>query len=147
MKFLKNLFASGAKDLIGELGDTVDDLVTSDEERIALKNAMKTSVMNHKERQEAQAIEHEKQITERHGSDMTSDSWLSKNVRPLTLIFLTVSTVVLAYSSIFLLEPEKLVLVTPWIALLQALLVTVYVFYFGSRGIEKYKKISKGGET
>lgn len=80
------------------------------------------------------------QITERWDSDMTSDSWLSKNTRPLTLLYLTFMTtlfVVLDSSD----SPFKVG--TEWIELLKTLLITVYCAYFGSRGFEKYKKISK----
>jgi len=79
------------------------------------------------------------QVSKRWSSDMSSDSWLSKNTRPLTLIFLTVSMVlfVLLDSMIdtFIVENE-------WIELLKSLLITVYVAYFGSRGVEKFKHIS-----
>jgi len=68
---------------------------------------------------------------------MTSDSWLSKNVRPMILIFLTVMTVVLAYSTIFALPPDKVTLLKPWIDTIGGLLSMVYGFYFGSRGLEK----------
>jgi len=79
-------------------------------------------------------------ISNRWQADMTSDSWLSKNVRPLTIVFLTISTVVLivADSSD---NPFKVDEV--WVSLLKNLLITVYLAYFGSRGVEKFKKLSK----
>ena len=80
------------------------------------------------------------QVTERWSSDMTSDSWLSKNTRPLTLLYLTFMTtlfVILDSSD----SPFKVG--TEWVELLKTLLVTVYIAYFGSRGLEKFKKISK----
>jgi len=80
------------------------------------------------------------EISKRWSSDMASDSWLSKNTRPMTLIFLTVSAV-------FLIVLDSLNIdfgvSTEWIDLLKGLLITVYVSYFGSRGIEKYKYISQ----
>jgi len=79
------------------------------------------------------------QVTERWSSDMTSDSWLSKNTRPLTLLYLTFMTtlfVILDSSD----SPFKVG--SEWVELLKTLLVTVYVAYFGSRGFEKYKKIT-----
>ena len=73
-------------------------------------------------------------------SDMTSDSWLSKNTRPLTLLFLTLmTTLFVILDSTF----SDFIVGQEWIDLLKTLLTTVYVAYFGSRGIEKYKKISK----
>ena len=78
-------------------------------------------------------------ISERWASDMTSDSWLSKNTRPTTLIYLTLAmTIFIVLDSTVLLEIK-----TGWVSLLEALLITVYVAYFGSRGAEKITKIKK----
>ena len=79
-------------------------------------------------------------VTERWSSDMQSDSWLSKNVRPLSLIFLTITTVGLIYLDFY--DPE-LQVPSEWIELLKSLLLGIYIAYFGSRGLEKYKSISK----
>lgn len=79
-------------------------------------------------------------VTERWQSDMTSDSWLSKNTRPLTLMYLTfVTSVLIVLDSVN--SPFKVGL--EWIELIKTLLVTVYVAYFGSRGYEKVRKISR----
>ena len=69
---------------------------------------------------------------------MKSDSWLSKNTRPLTLVFLTVSTVFLVLLDSLDIEFG---VSSEWIDLLKSLLITVYVAYFGSRGVEKFKAI------
>lgn len=64
---------------------------------------------------------------------MNSDSWLSKNTRPLTLIYLTISmTIFIVLDSTIVLEIND-----GWVSLMEALLITVYVAYFGSRGAEK----------
>ena len=81
------------------------------------------------------------EVSKRWESDMKSDSWLSKNTRPLTLIFLTLSSTLLMildsfHSLIFNID-------TAWVELLKTLLITVYVAYFGSRGAEKITKINK----
>jgi hypothetical protein len=79
------------------------------------------------------------EVSKRWTADMSSDSYLSKNTRPMTLIFLTVSM-------IFLIVLDSLDIDfgvnVEWIELLKSLLITVYVAYFGSRGVEKYKYIS-----
>ena len=85
-------------------------------------------------------IEEMKGVTERWSSDMASDSWLSKNVRPLSLIFLTITTMALIYLDSF---NENIEVGEEWIELLKSLLLGVYIAYFGSRGIEKYRTISK----
>jgi len=82
-------------------------------------------------------IEMEKNITDRWKADMNSDSWLSKNVRPMTLIFLVVCTVLMIFidaGSISFVVEEK------WTDLLQLVLITVIGAYFGGRSFEKSKK-------
>lgn len=80
------------------------------------------------------------EVSKRWTADMSSDSYLSKNTRPMTLIFLTVSMV-------FLIVLDSLDIdfgvSVEWIELLKSLLITVYVAYFGSRGVEKFKYISQ----
>lgn len=78
------------------------------------------------------------EISKRWSSDMRSDSWLSKNTRPMTLIFLTVSMVCLILLDSFNIDFG---VDSGWIDLLKSLLITVYVAYFGSRGVEKFKSI------
>tara|TARA_R110002049_G_scaffold7040_5_gene42394 strand:- start:2500 stop:2949 length:450 start_codon:yes stop_codon:yes gene_type:complete len=80
------------------------------------------------------------EISKRWNSDMKSDSWLSKNTRPMSLIFLTISMVILILLDSFEL---KFGVSENWVDLLQTLLVTVYVAYFGSRGAEKFQSIRK----
>jgi hypothetical protein len=87
-----------------------------------------------------QDIAEMKEVSSRWKSDMKSDSWLSKNTRPLALIFLTASAVVMMSIDSFHLQFD---VDEAWINLLKTLLVTVYVAYFGSRGAEKITKINK----
>ncbi len=141
MNWFANLFSSGAAKVVDSLGTAIDKLVTSDEERKKLKVVLEKEMNDFKEAQLDAAAKHEKEISSRHKYDMKSDSWLSKNVRPLTMVFLTVATVILAYSTIFILDKSDVVLVEPWLDLLKVLLVTIYAFYFGSRGFEKVQGI------
>ena len=80
------------------------------------------------------------ETTKRWESDMASDSWLSKNVRPLSLIFLTVTTVILIYLDSF---DSTIAVPNEWIELLKSLLLGIYLAYFGSRGINQYKTINE----
>jgi len=80
------------------------------------------------------------EISKRWESDMKSDSWLSKNTRPMSLIFLTLSMVLLILLDSFEWDFH---VSEGWVSLLQTLLVTVYVAYFGSRGAEKFQSIKK----
>ena len=79
----------------------------------------------------------EKQITDRWKSDMASDSWLSKNVRPLVLVFLVIATVLLIFIDAGTID---FVVEDKWTDLLQLVLITVIGAYFGGRSLEKVKK-------
>ena len=77
------------------------------------------------------------EITKRWQSDMSSDSWLSKNIRPLSLAFLTLSmfTYIILDSSLDAFKIDQ-----QWISLLGNLLMLVYGGYFGARTLEKIRK-------
>ena len=130
MNILGMLSGGGAKDLIEGVGGVIDDLHTSEEEKLEAAQKVKELVSNYE-------VEMEKQITDRWKSDMVSDSWLSKNVRPMVLIFLVVSTVLMIFIDAgaisFDVEPK-------WTDLLQLVLITVIGAYFGGRSLEKTKK-------
>jgi hypothetical protein len=117
---------AGILNLVGDLIKKDDKITPSNKE-----HAIELLKMDITEAQE---------VSKRWDSDMTSDSWLSKNVRPLMLIFLTVSSLFLIILDS--LEIEFFVS-TEWVDLLKSLLITTYVAYFGSRGINKYKYISQ----
>ena len=137
---VKGFFSGSAGTIIEKTGEAIDRLVTSDEERLILKNEM-AKIVNDEIKENHRHIEAlESEVTSRHLADMKSDSWLSKNIRPLTLIFLTVAVVALAYLTVFKADvnPEALEM---WIGLFTGLLMLVYGFYFGSRGIEKVMSI------
>ena len=81
--------------------------------------------------------EMQNQVTNRWGMDMNSDSWLSKNIRPLVLIFLVVSTVLMIFIDAGVIAFE---VKDTWVDLLQLVLITVIGAYFGGRSLEKVKK-------
>ena len=131
MSILGKMFSGGAADLINSVGDVVDNLHTSKEEKLEAEQKIKELVANYE-------IEMEKNITDRWKADMNSDSWLSKNIRPLVLAFLVVSTVLMIFidaGTINFIVEEK------WTDLLQLVLITVIGAYFGGRSFEKTKKI------
>ena len=130
MSILTKIFSSGASDLIGSIGGVVDDLTTSKEEKLEAERKIKELVSNYE-------VEMEKTITDRWKSDMASDSWMSKNVRPMVLIFLVVSTVLLMFidAGVLAFNVEA-----KWTDLLQLVLITVIGAYFGGRSLEKTKK-------
>ena len=130
MSILTSIFSSGATELIKGVGGVIDNLTTSKEEKLEAEQKIKELISSYE-------VEMEKQITSRWDSDMKSDSWLSKNVRPMVLIFLVVATVLMIFIDAgtinFVVEPK-------WTDLLQLVLITVIGAYFGGRSFEKVKK-------
>ena len=115
---------------IEKIGDVVDKLSTSDEERMEAKRMMKQILLD----AEAKGQE---QVTRRWEADMKSDNWLSKNIRPLICIFLTAMFIII---SIFDGNLGEFVISSAYIPIYQTLLITVYGAYFAGRSIEKIRK-------
>ena len=125
-KIIQKLFGETTKGI----ADIVDRFVQTKEEK-------------HKAKQEIQQlfqsfeIEMQKNTTERWKYDSQSDSWLSKNVRPIVLLILVICTLLLiildAGNSTFVVKDS-------FVDLLQLILLTTIGAYFGSRGLEKYNK-------
>ena len=130
MNILNMLTGGGAKDLVKGVGDVIDGLHTSEEEKLEAAQKVKELVSNYE-------VEMEKQITDRWKSDMASDSWLSKNVRPMVLVFLVVSTVLMIFIDAGAISFD---VESKWTDLLQLVLITVIGAYFGGRSLEKTKK-------
>jgi len=130
MNVLSKIFSSGATELIKGVGGVIDNLHTSKEEKLEAEQKVKELVSSYE-------IEMEKNITERWTMDMKSDSWLSKNIRPLVLVFLVVSTVLMIFIDA---GTINFVVQDKWTDLLQLVLITVIGAYFGGRSLEKVKK-------
>ena len=130
MSILTKIFSGGAADLVKGEGGVIYNLHTSKEEKLEAERKIKELVASYE-------VEMEKQISDRWKADMNSDSWLSKNVRPMVLVFLVVSTVLMIFIDAgtinFEVEPK-------WTDLLQLVLITVIGAYFGGRSLEKRKK-------
>ena len=132
-----------APTLIKKIGDLLPDkgglaivknLISSDTKIKAVDKEMAMKLIE-------QDLTEMENVSKRWSSDMKSDSWLSKNTRPLTLIYLTLASTILMILDSFhslLFDVD-----TAWVELLKTLLITVYVAYFGSRGAEKITKINK----
>ena len=127
---LGKLFSGGAAELVKGVGGVIDNLHTSDEEKLAAEQKVKELIANYE-------IEMEKNITSRWQADLKSDSWLSKNVRPMVLIFLIVCTMLLIFIDA---GAIKFDVKDTWVDLLQLVLITVIGAYFGGRSLEKVKK-------
>ena len=130
MSILGKIFSSGASDLVKNVGGVIDSLHTSKEEKLDAERKIKELIANYE-------IEMEKNITSRWEADLKSDSWLSKNVRPMVLIFLIVCTMLLIFIDAGALQFE---VKSSWVDLLQLVLITVIGAYFGGRSFEKRQK-------
>ena len=124
-------FLSGG-DVIKDIGSVLDNLHTSGEERAEAEQKI-TQILATAE-QAAQA-----QVSARWEADMKHGSWLSKNIRPMTLIFLTICFVIL---SVFDGNLGEFTIAAAYVPVYQTLLMTVYAAYFAGRSIEKVKKVT-----
>jgi len=124
-------------DTLKDVGGIIDNLHTSGEEKAAAKERI-TEILA-KAEQAAQA-----QVSARWEADMKHGSWLSKNIRPLTLIFLTaVFTVLSVFDGNLQIAGEDFTIGAAYVPVYQTLLMTVYAAYFAGRSIEKVKKVTK----
>jgi hypothetical protein len=130
MNILGKIFSSGATALVKGVGEVIDNLHTSKDEKLAAELKVKELIANYE-------VQMEKEISSRWEADMNSDSWLAKNVRPLTLVFLVISTVLLIFIDA---GAINFVVEDKWTDLLQLVLITVIGAYFGGRSLEKIKK-------
>jgi len=124
------IFSAGAGELIKNVGGVIDNLHTSKEEKLAAEQKIKDMILGYE-------AEMQKQLTERWKMDMQSDSWLSKNIRPLVLIFLVICTMLLIFIDAGKLQFN---VKDSYVDLLQLVLITVIGAYFGGRSLEKVKK-------
>lgn len=126
MKKLLNLITGS---LVKDIGKVIDNLTTTDEERLEAKRMVQELL--DKADKDAQ-----QQVTDRWKFDMASDSILSKNIRPLVLVFLTAVFTLFAFTDGniggFTIQEE-------YIPIFQSLLITVYGAYFIGRTVEKNK--------
>ena len=127
---LSKILSAGAGELVKNVGGVIDNLHTSAEEKLDAERKIKDMIMGYE-------AEMQKQVTERWKLDMNSDSWLSKYIRPLVLVFLVVATVLLIFidAGVITFQVQD-----KWTDLLQLVLITVIGAYFGGRSLEKVKK-------
>ena len=130
MNVLSKIFSTGATELVKGVGGVLDNLTTSKEEKLEAEQKIKELVANYE-------VEMEKNITSRWEADLKSDSWLSKNVRPVVLIFLIVCTMLLIFIDAGAISFD---VKDSYVDLLQLVLITVIGAYFGGRSLEKVKK-------
>ena len=143
MSFWTKIFSGGVSEVVDSVTGGLDNLFTSDEERLILANKKEEikSVLKTKLTEMEVKVETyiQQNLTERHKGDMQSDSWLSKNIRPLTLSFISSGLSAIIVLSYFGWNPEKSLVV-----LLGDAWKLVLMFYFGGRSLEKGVKMIAG---
>jgi hypothetical protein len=127
---MKKLFQWLTGGVIKEVGNVIDKLTTTKEEKLEAQRLIQEIL----EKADSEAQE---QVTERWKADMASDSWLAKNIRPLVLVFLTFIFSILAFADGNIGEFK---ITKEYIPIFQSLLITVYGAYFVGRTWEKAKK-------
>ena len=127
---LSKIISSSAGDLVKSVGGVLDSLTTSQEEKLEAERKIKELILDHQSKMQ-------QNVTDRWSADMKSDSWLSKNIRPLVLLFLIINTMLLIFIDSGTIDFE---VKSSWVDLLQLVLITVIGAYFGGRSLEKVKK-------
>lgn len=127
---MKKIFQWLTGGVIKNIGDVVDKLTTTEEEKLTIKKQIQEIL----EKADSDA---QTQVTERWKVDMQSDSWLSKNIRPAVLIFLTSVFTILSFfdGNFYGFKVQE-----QYIPIFQSLLITVYGAYFVGRTWEKSKR-------
>jgi len=130
---MKKLFQWLTGSVVKEIGNAIDKLTTTEEEKLIVKK----QVLEILEQADTNA---QAQVTARWESDMASDSFLSKNIRPIILIYITVIFTALVFTDGNIGEFQ---IAKEYIPIFQTLLVTVYGAYFVGRTWEKATNINK----
>tara|TARA_R110001592_G_scaffold110320_1_gene306553 strand:+ start:48 stop:494 length:447 start_codon:yes stop_codon:yes gene_type:complete len=134
MNILTKIFSGGVGEAVEKVGGVLDKFITTKEEKAEALNEINKVFLDHESKMQ-------QEVSARWNADMASDSWLSKNIRPLVMIFLVVSTVLLIFvdaGAITFAVKES------WVDLLQLVLITVIGAYFGGRSVEKIKNTDVG---
>jgi len=124
-KILGKLFGGAGASIAEKIGGVVDKFVRTKDEKAEFEKQMTEIFMS-------------QEITSRHAADMQSDSWLSKNIRPLLTIF---SLVLYTLFSITDGNIPGFEIENQYVDLLGQIVIMSLGFYFTSRGIEKTAKI------
>jgi len=129
MSILKKIFSSGAKELVDSVGNAIDKIHTSAEEKELVKAEVNRVVQEFEEKMQVE-------VTKRWEADMQGN-WLTKSIRPLSLAFLLLALTVFTLIDFGYVDMD---IKDSWIDLWQLLAITAFGAYFGGRSYEKIKK-------
>ena len=132
-KILGKILGGAAGSFIDKIAGVADRFITTGAEKQTFKKEMTKILID------AEAAM-QQNVTERWKADLEHGNWLTRSVRPLVLIFLIISTVIMVFidsGSINFNVEQK------WTDLLQLVLMTTIGAYFGGRSVEKFNQFKK----
>lgn len=129
MAILKKLFSAGASELVDSVGNAIDKIHTSAEEKELVKAEVNKAIQQFEK-------DIQLEVTKRWQSDNLQSSWLPRNIRPLTLAFLML---VLTTFTLLDFGYTNIEIRDSYIDLWQILALTCFGAYFGGRSYEKIK--------
>lgn len=137
---IKGFFTGKGTEIVKDVMGGLDSLFTSKEEKMKKEIELTEKINAHLEKMEGEItqrmLSEDKAVTDRWQADMSSDSWLSKNTRPIVMLSLLGFIFILVFFDSAI--KEKFEVKEEYISLLKAALETSLIAYFGSRGFEKY---------
>lgn len=134
MSWITEIFSSSVGAVVGEVGEAIDSLVTSDEERLELRNKLTEIQSKAKQAEIELENKYEAEITARNNADQQNGNFLTKSARPIFLYWVMVIISILVFGGM-----GGIVIAPGYIDLVTALSITAVSFFFGSKGIEAYK--------
>lgn len=134
MGWFSNLISDGASKVIDSVGSAIDELVTSDEEKLIIRNKLQESMNDFKIQMKSAENDYEKELTKRNEADQQHGSFLTKSIRPLFLVWVMAIITILIFGGMSGHNVKS-----GYLDLITALSITAVSFFFGSKGIEIYK--------
>jgi hypothetical protein len=134
MSILTDLFAGSATSAITAVGDVAKKFITTDQDRMAFELESAKITADFQNNVLTHADSYETEITDRQKNDMQSDSWLSKNIRPMIMIYLLVLVTLMGFGIISV--------QTGFMDMIQSFTTYGLGFYFGGRSLEKISKMA-----
>ena len=130
MNIWSKIFGSAGMEVADKVSEVVDKFVETPDEKKEFKKQMMQVFAD-------SVADEQKNVTERWKADLEHGNWLTRSVRPLVLVFLIISTVIMVFvdsGSITFNVEQK------WTDLLQLVLMTTIGAYFGGRSVEKFNQ-------
>lgn len=134
MSIWTNLFSSGVDKIVDSVADGMDNLFTSDEERLKMQNMLAKIKAEARHKDKEIEIQYEAEITKRNADDQKSGNFLTKSARPIFLYWLMFIISTMVFGGLY-----GIVIDEGYVELVKVLAVASVTFFFGSKGMEAYK--------